>query len=105
MSWEVSKSSSMPETVGRGKQERRLLVYVGKVVEVVVRREEPPMKLWRPRRRSALAARSVGLLGANAKDPHLTRSPTLIQPVAELQRPTIIYYLQLNSLTNFQSLY
>lgn len=33
------------------------------------------------------------------------RSPTLIQPVAELQHPTIIYYLQLNSLTNFQSLY
>ena len=54
---------------------------------------------------SALAARSVGLLGANAKDPHLTRSPTLIQPVAELQRPTIIYYLQLKSLTNFKSLY
>ncbi len=26
---------------GQGKQERRLLVYVGKVVEVVVRREEP----------------------------------------------------------------
>ena len=56
-------------------------------------------------RKEGTTARSVGLLDANAKDPHLTRSHTLFQPVAELRHPTIINYLQLNSLTIFQSLY
>ena len=105
ISWEVSKSSSMPETVGRASRSVVFLSMSARSWRLSSDEKSHSMKSLASSRSSALAARSVGLLGANAKDPHLTRSPTLIQPVAELQRPTIIYYLQLNSLTSFQSLY
>ena len=105
MSWEVSKSSSIPETVGRASRSVVFLSMSARSWRLSSDEKSHSMKSLASSTSSALAARSVGLLGANAKDPHLTRSPTLIQPVAELQRPTIIYYLQLNSLTNFKSLY
>lgn len=105
MSWEVSKSSSMPETVGRASRSVVFLSMSARSWRLSSDEKSHSMKSLASSTSSALAAHSVGLLGANAKDSHLPRSPTLIKPVAELQRPTIMYYLQLNSLTNYKSLY
>lgn len=101
----VSKSSSMPETMGRASRSVVFLSMSARSWRLSSDEKSHSMKSLASSTSSALAARSVGLLGTDAKDSHLPRSHTLFQPVAELRHPTIINYLQLNSLTNFQSLY